>query len=126
MTAFNSEEEILKDGRCHADYPELWSFHILQFGEDGKEMHQDSTHVNSPAFNEPLSNEVLGFSPSNSEIYEKAPRHNGTSLYRRSVLSVAWPFDSFVKLRFHSETQGAGPLEAGNKCSAVGINKFCN
>ena len=25
-----------------------------------------------------------------------------------------------------SETQGAGPLEAGNKCSAVGINKFCN
>ena len=25
-----------------------------------------------------------------------------------------------------SETQGAGPLEAGNKCSAVGIKKFCN
>ena len=24
-----------------------------------------------------------------------------------------------------SETQGAGPLEAGKKCSAVGINKFC-
>ena len=25
------------------------------------------------------------------------------------------------------ETQGAGPLEAGKKCSAVGIiNKFCN
>ena len=23
-----------------------------------------------------------------------------------------------------SETQGAGPLEAGKKCSAVGINKF--
>ena len=22
-------------------------------------------------------------------------------------------------------TQGAGPLEAGKKCSAVGINKFC-
>ena len=24
-----------------------------------------------------------------------------------------------------SETQGAGPLEAGKKCSAVGINQFC-
>ena len=24
-----------------------------------------------------------------------------------------------------SETQGAGPLEAGKKCSAAGINKFC-
>ena len=24
-----------------------------------------------------------------------------------------------------SETQGARPLEAGKKCSAVGINKFC-
>ena len=24
-----------------------------------------------------------------------------------------------------SETQGAGPLEAGKKCNAVGINKFC-
>ena len=25
-----------------------------------------------------------------------------------------------------SETQGAGPLEGGNKCTAVGIKKFCN
>ena len=25
-----------------------------------------------------------------------------------------------------SETQGAGPLEAGKKFSAVGIKKFCN
>ena len=25
-----------------------------------------------------------------------------------------------------SETQGAGPLEAGKKCTAVEINKFCN
>ena len=24
-----------------------------------------------------------------------------------------------------SETKGAGPLEAGKNCSAVGINKFC-
>ena len=24
-----------------------------------------------------------------------------------------------------TETQGTGPLEAGKKCSAVGINKFC-
>ena len=23
------------------------------------------------------------------------------------------------------ETQGAGLLEAGNKCNAVGVNKFC-
>ena len=55
-------------------------------------------HRVKPRFNEPLYNEVLGMTndflyPSNSEIYEKEPGHNKTSLWRTCFASqLALPY----------------------------------
>ena len=62
-------------------------------------------HRVKPRFNEPLYNEVLGMTndflyPSNSEIFEKEPGHNKTSLKRTCFASPLDPIEVPLGLLF--------------------------